>query len=343
MRTRSIRRAAMAATATGVLMTARRVGAERADRRFMRVDTHDHTVHEVGAARFRLPAAYQRSDGLVAYVAADLEAVSALLPSPLLHPVRLDRTHAMIGVIATGHFEIAARDPDGSTILLPPYGELGVFAAVTRRRLPPFVPLLLAWAADVPMGGFLLQLPVTSRIHRDVGRAIYGMPKFLADMEFGEDGPSRDVHVSEGGRTILDLRVEVGGHARLTRAPNIMYSVLDGRLIETVAESRAFVQIGFRARGGLKLGDHPVTDELQKLRLSERPLAAGIIQQQRFLLPAGRDIGPARERSWYQGTDEEFARFATRYADGSLVDHHAADRGQREAQPRGGAAETASG
>lgn len=299
----------------------------------MQIDPAKDTFHEVGTLRFSLPAAWHRTDGFVAYWAADLEAVKALLPSPQLYPVRIDRDRGLVGVFAFRHFESAARDPDDSTLSLPAYGEAGAYCAVTRRPLPPLVPLLLGWAADVPHGGYVLQLPVTARLHRDLGRAVWGFPKFLADMEFAEDGASRSVHVSEGDRRILDLRVEVGGGARLTRAPNIMYSVLDDRLIETTCPSRAFVQQGFRARGQLTLGDHPAIRELLDLGISGRPLAAWIIEQQRFLMVAGRDIGPASAGTRYEGRDAEFGRFTTRYADGTLVDHYAPDAWQREGRP----------
>jgi hypothetical protein len=333
MNTRLLLRAAKAAAAMGALKTARRAATERADRQFIHIDPARDTFHEVGTLRFRLPAAWQRTDGFVAYWPVDLEAVKALLPSPQLHPVRIDRDRGLVGVFAFRHFESAARNPDGSTFSLPAYGEAGVYCAVTRRPLPPLVPLLFEWAADVPMGGFVLQLPVTARLHRDGGRAIWGFPKFLADMEFAEDGASRSVHVRERDRTILDLRVEVGGDARLTRAPNVMYSVLDDRLIETTCPSRAFVQQSFRARAELTLGDHPAVRDLPGLRISGRPLAAGIVQQQRFLMPAGRDIGPASARARYAGSDAEFGSFTTRHADGTLVDHYAPDAWQRDGRP----------
>ncbi len=334
MNTKPIRRAGMAVAVTSALRSARRVTTARADRRFTHIDPAKDTFHEVGTLRLRLPAAWHRTDGFVAYWAADLEAVKALLPSPLLYPVRVDRDHGLVGVFAFRHFDSTARHPEGSTMPLPAYGEAGAYVAVTRRPMPPFVPLLLQWAADLPLGGFVLQLPVTARLHRDGGRALWGLPKFLADMEFVEDGVSRSVHVSEGGQTILDLLVEAGGNARLRRAPSVMYSVLDERLIETVCPSRAFVQQGFRVRGELRFGDHPVAAELRDLGLSGRPLAGGIVQQQRFVMPAGRDIGPARSRSRFEGGDEEFARFVTRHADGTFVDHYAPARARAEARTR---------
>ena len=319
-----MRRAATVATAAVAIRAVRRRIDTRADRRFMAIDPARDSLHEVGATRLRLPAHWHRTDGFATYWPADLDAVQELLPSPLLHPVRVDARHGLVGVAAFRHFESTARDPDGATMLLPPYGEVGVFVAVTRRPLPPFAPMLLQRLFDAAMsGGYVLHLPVTARFHRDGGRAIWGLPKFLADMEFGDRGASRSVHLSEGGQLILDLRVEASGGAGLSRAPSLLYSVRDGRLLEIRLASRTFAQVGTGAGAELTLGRHPAAAELRDVGLSTRPIARIVVQQQRFVMPVGRDLGPALARPWFEGGDGEFGRFVTRHADGSVVDHYA--------------------
>lgn len=317
----TFRRGIPAMIATGALLGARRAMTRRADRRFLSVDPKTFTVHEVGSDRFRLPAAFHRSDGLVAYVTADLTAAAALMPSPTLFPVRVGRGRALAGVFAARHLEVTATDPDGSMRALMPYGEVGIFLAATTTPMPPILPMLLELGLDQPMGMVILQLPVTSRAARDSGRLVWGMPKFLADMTFSESGDRRSVEVSDGGRSVVSLDLEVSGNARLSRAPTLIFSVLDGRLIRTVSPSRAFVQIGVRPDGLLTLGDHPVARALDELDLGTRPIVAGIVQQQRFLLPAGRDVGPATAIPWFDGSSAPCARFVTRHEDGTVVDH----------------------
>lgn len=325
---RFIRRAAVVATTVAAVRMARRSIGARADRRFMAIDPDGDSVHEVGAVQFRLPAHWHRTDGFATYWLADLDAVRALLPSPLLHPVRAGRGHGVVGISAFRHFESTARAPDGTTIVLPVYGEAGVFVAVTRQPMPPLVPFLLQRLLDAPIGGgYVLHLPVTARFHRDGGRKLWGLPKFTADMEFGDQGPSRSLHLSEGGRTIFDLRVEASGDARLSRAPNLLYSVLDSRLLEIRLESRTFAQVSLGAEAELSLGGHPATTELREVQLSRRPIATAVLQQQRFVMPVGRDIGPARRGRWFEGSDDEYGRFVTRHADGTLVDHYAVRSG----------------
>jgi Acetoacetate decarboxylase (ADC) len=341
---RFMRRTAAVATAAVALRVFRRGLDARGDRRFMAIDPGRDSLHEVGAIRFRLPAQWHRTDGFATYWLADLEAVQALLPSPLLYPVRVDRRHGLVGVSAFRHFESTARAPDGTTMLLPAYGEAGIFIAVTRRPMPPLAPLLLQRLFDAPViGGYVLHLPVTARFHRDGGRTVWGLPKFLADMEFGDDGTSRSVHLSEGGRTIFDLRVEASGSAGLSRAPNLLYSVLDGRLLEIRLESRTFAQVGTGADAELTLGHHPASAELREVSLSKRPIVSSVIQQQRFVMPVGRDLGPARPRRWFEGRDAEFSRFVTRHADGTLVDHYASGAGVHSQQREREAAEAAIG
>jgi hypothetical protein len=83
----------------------------------------------------------------------------------------------------------------------------------------------------------------------------------------------------------------------------------------------------------LTLGDHPAVRDLLDLGISGRPLAAAIIQQQRFLMPAGRDIGPAPARIRYEGSNAEYGSFTTRHADGTVVDHYAPGVPQRDGRP----------
>ncbi|MFI0447822.1 acetoacetate decarboxylase family protein [Actinomadura sp. 6N118] len=120
-----------------------------------------------------------------------------------------------------------------------------------------------------PIGAFIHWLPVNQAFTLDAGRTIWGFPKEIADIPMDLTSRIKRCAVRLGGRTALELAVKPGlpmpGGAA---APKVdAYSCLDGvtrRTPWTMSPS------GVRLRPGgasLKLGDHPVADELRGLGL----------------------------------------------------------------------------
>nr|WP_275585793.1 acetoacetate decarboxylase family protein [Geodermatophilus sabuli] len=238
---------------------------------------------------------------------ADPEAVAAALPSPELRPARWVDGRALISVAAFRYRAVTtADDPPG---VLAPYGELAVAAVVTRGPAPRLLPLL---RRRLPL--FVLHLPVTTAEARDAGRALWGFPKFVADMDFAEERPVRQVTLAEGSTTVLTLRVRGTGPVLSDRRPAVMYTARQGELLETVVPMAGRLRLGLgRRAGGLELGDHPVARELRAMDVSSAPLVVFDYLEHRSLLPPGRPIGPARDHPGHRGADRESGRCTVRH------------------------------
>jgi hypothetical protein len=275
--------------------------------------------------RLRLPVAYHRSDGFFAIVGADPDRVSKALPSERLRPVRLAGDRAAVYVGVYRYHDITMHTADGRTLGVRPYGEVIVAALVTRRPAPPVLPVLAPKAFS--MGAFVLHLPVTTRFARDGGVAWWGLPKFVADMDFTDDELERAVILREGGRRILTLTVRPSGRPVIDRSGTVLYSSLAGSLLEIVVPGVEVRRDRLGPSGGsVELGDHPVADELRGLGLADRPFATATILAARFVLPEGHPIGPACDYRGYAGTERELGRYTASHAGTPAIDLDAAWR-----------------
>ena len=173
--------------------------------------------------------------------------------------------------------------------------------------------------------GFVLHLPVTTREACVLGRDIFGLPKFVADMDFSESPDSRSVTVAEGGDEVLALTVRSGGAVFTDRAPFTMYSVLDGRLLQTVTERWGHSQFrGGGASGRLAVGDHPVGRGLRDLGVSAEPLLVLNNLDLRVILPAGTPVGKAGDHHGSSGCDRarERGRFTVAFPGTGRLDQY---------------------
>ncbi|MGY1637987.1 acetoacetate decarboxylase family protein [Geodermatophilus sp. SYSU D00742] len=260
-----------------------------------------------GGRSLTLPLRYPRNACFAAVHPASYRAVAAALPGDALRPVRWADGRALLSVAAFRYPVVLTSDsPEGR---LAPYGEVAVAVVVTRGPAPPLLPL-----ARRRLALFVLHLPVTTAEARDAGAALWGFPKFVADMDFTEERPVRRVTVAEGGTTVLELAVRGRGPALPDRRPAVMYTTLDGELLETVVPMAGRMRVGAgRHAGALRLGDHPVADSLRALDVSPRPLAVFDFLEHRSLLPAGRPVGRAPAYTGYRGGERVSGRCTVRH------------------------------
>ncbi|MGY1727319.1 acetoacetate decarboxylase family protein [Geodermatophilus sp. SYSU D01062] len=256
----------------------------------------------------RLPLAYHDAAVACSYHLASAAAVAALLPRdggrPLLRPIPVPGGRTLVAVHAFRYRTVTWTDADGGTHALAPYGEVGVTAGVVGPGA--------RGAARPAVGGFVLQLPVTSREARDLGRAEWGLPKWLGDMDFLDEPGRQRVRLSEAGADVLVHTVRARGPALRGSPARTLWSVRGGRLLET----RIPVLARWQARPGpggaeLALGEHPVADALRAIGLSLAPLAAFRAVEYRSTLPAGRPLGAAdaAPAPAHPGRDDEYGRF----------------------------------
>jgi hypothetical protein len=298
--------------------------------------TGPRPVAEVAGHRVRGPAYYHRADAFEALHLASYEAVRAALPTEDLFPVRWFDGRAVVQVMALRYHEVSGTDvtdgEPGWTRMLSPYGEVAVSALVTRRPRPRGVPLFRPTVTGV--GGFVLHLPVTTREARDLGLAIFGLPKFVADMDFTESPTARTVTVSEAGAEVLTLTVRPGGPVAAALDPLSLYSVLEGRLLETSARALGHRQVRVGHAGGeLTLGSHPVGQSLRALEFSSAPLMVFSYLDQRLVLPWGAPVGIARDYMGHVGEDRERGRFTVAYPGTGPLDQYEITVGPVPRQP----------
>ena len=250
-----------------------------------------------GDCSFRLPILYFREDSFVLFFTADEEKVRALLPVETLYPVVVSKGRAVIGIAAFNYIETT----------IGPYGELGVAVPVVHGKRPVPVWPLLREASFSGFGMFVLHLPVTTRIARDAGRLVWGYPKFVADMCFTVLPEYIECELSEGERHVLTMRVARKGFIKKDSRPLVTYSVKDGELIRTVIDQRAIYMFELFPDGAfLKLGDHPVAEELKGLGLSKKPFASRVYLYRPAILPEGEVVERAvGEYKGYAGEDRE--------------------------------------
>lgn len=322
MRWSLIKGAGLAGVGIASVAAAARRAEERALTSFYAAGERDAPVWEVREARVRPPAHLHRSDGFSALYSVDAEAVAAMLPSTELLPVRLTGGRAGLMIAAYRHHEIDIAAADGSTVTIRPYGEIVIGVPVTRRPAPPMLPLFLP--ARYGAGTFVLHAPVTTRLARDLDRA-WGLPAFVADMEFDEEPAGCGVRLSEGGLHILTLRVRAAGRVAFDRAPIVLYGAREGALQAVSMPTLAYRQQRLGgAAADLELGEHPVARELRRLGVS-----GGVVMSRRTLVmrarrPAGRLLGETRPCTGHAGSEADTGLYAVRHAAGESIDQYAA-------------------
>jgi hypothetical protein len=116
------------------------------------------------------------------------------------------------------------------------------------------------------VGIYVHHLPVNQAFTLEAGRALWGYPKFMADIEIRDDARAMTCALDDDGTHVFTLTIE---HGRLVPFPSQhppTYTFLGGALRRTEWETSG----GTHARFGgatLALGDHPISEELRALGL----------------------------------------------------------------------------
>jgi len=206
-----------------------------------------------------------------------LERIRELLPSPRLYPLRLTPRSGVTVIVAYQY-----RDTD-----IGPYNEVAIGFPVTVDRNSPVLTELRRFQVQ---GGsvFIWQLPVTIAIARDLGVEAAGYPKFLADIEMGDEAGLATCRVSAGERHILTLRLRHRKpRRRLERTRMWPVTVKSDRLLRGLAVNNIpQAAVAFHGRGvELELGDHPLADGLRHLEMGRVIMASYAPANQTILSP----------------------------------------------------------
>lgn len=244
--------------------------------------TSDSKTVTYGKLSFDLPILYFRDDAFALFFTADRKKVTSFMPSHRLHPVLLSARKAMVGIAAFNYIDTT----------IGAYGEVAVVLPAVYSASPPpvLIPALLE-SRYPDFGMLVMHLPVTNTLARDAGRQEWGYTKFVADMHFTITPEFMECRLSEKDQHILTLRVGRRGVAMRDKKPLVTFSVKEGNLLKTTIPQRCTTRSAIKPRDSfLQLGDHPVSETIHALGLSQRPFMSRYYLERSGILPAGRII-----------------------------------------------------
>ncbi len=222
---------------------------------------------EIAGQAAKVPVFYYDSGAMTALFPARYGELRRLLPDPRFVPARLAPGLGAVGIGCLEH-----RDSD-----LGPYNELAVLIPLSvpaYRANPPGRALVQA-SRSGRLHAFVQHLPVTTEIALRGGVDFYNFPKFVAAIDFEDDGERRRCRLLEGREPILTFtgaRLAATGRAR---QQYFLHLWMDGQPQQTEFKFEQ-LQVATTLRPGaatLELGGrHPIAKELDRLLVSRRSL-----------------------------------------------------------------------
>ncbi|PTR28999.1 acetoacetate decarboxylase [Rhodococcus sp. OK519] len=229
------------------------------------------SFHQVLGKQVDMPVQIRTATAFMAMYSVPTEAAQKLIDHTGLEILQWRRGRGLCGLVFVDYI-------DGD---LGPYNEFGVTFMVRnhRRTGRTSVPADLRSLATGNAGALIHQLPVDGEFTLAAGRGIWGFPKIMAEFETDHVSDLRRGRVSQDGHLIAELTVKQGipTPGRGANTSLEAYSHLDGVTRHT---SWDMSPTGVRTRLGgadLRLGDHPIADELRSLGLPRRALATTTI------------------------------------------------------------------
>ena len=118
------------------------------------------------------------------------------------------------------------------------------------------------------------KLPVTTRLANDAGIRMWGFQKTIEEIDFEVSDGRAAFKLRMDGQEVLDYSVRARGKQQQPRAASAVYSNFEGAPHVTYLEHE-FRDVGVSLGGGrLRLGSHPIAEQLRGLGLPRRPFIA---------------------------------------------------------------------
>lgn len=222
------------------------------------------STHTVLGREVVMPVRIRYARAFMASYRVPADAAQRLIEYSGLRVLRLPLDRALCTILFVDYI-------DGD---LGPYNEFGVSFMVGHHTEAGGGGLGdLRALATGKAGVFIHRLPVDGEFTLAAGRGIWGFPKIIADFDTDHEAPVRRGTLSQDGSLIVDLSVKPGIATPGRRGAGTSfdaYSHIDGVTRCTTWEMEPS---GMRARLGgadLRLGDHPIANELATLGLPTR-------------------------------------------------------------------------
>lgn len=230
-----------------------------------------------------LPYLYYDVRSLAAIYTAKSSKIKALLPSQDMRPVELIPGRCLV---AFACFEY--RKTDG-----PPYNEVSISFLITykKRQIPGLTSarMLLSRATE----SYVWQLPVTTEQARAGGVDLFSYPKFIADIEFENDGEWITCILADKGQEVLrmsgkNLKTKRG---KITRY--ITYAVENSTplMAEIWVNPIEYAEAYGGSAVQLQIGTgHPICETLEHVGISKQALAFQYSPYNQAILFPARNI-----------------------------------------------------
>ena len=220
-------------------------------------EVEQHEV-EITGGSCGVPILYRDAYIFAGVFAAPTLKLKELLPTSKLVPVEMYPGKGLLGFLAADY-----RDTS-----IGPYKEFAI--TVPARYRPKFNPPLfpvLRMGASLSYEVFVWQLPLTSELGLHAGVDIWGLPKFLADIEFAEDEKAVSCRLAEGSEEILTLEVKKNAARMKTYFDFIMFSEKGRELLRTHTNGiSSSLGRSFKPGGAkLTLGDHTLSRRIREV------------------------------------------------------------------------------
>lgn len=221
------------------------------------------TTHETSEGPVNLPILYYDTSYVFAFFLVSAQAAAAQLGDADLRPAMSWRGKTLV-VLANYHYR-------NSTV--GPYAEVGLAVPVVPRNARSGNRWLQAWCdpdrVRRDLGYHILHLPVTTEAANAAGRELWGLPKFVTDIDVHHRGRMIDVRVADPDSPdpIMTLQGRACMGVPAPQFPVMLYSRHERELLRTTVTGRgpSTLRLGGNVRVRLGAGDHPMVQTMRAL------------------------------------------------------------------------------
>lgn len=222
-----------------------------------------HRNYTILGREVHLPFEVRDATAAVAFYLVSAAAAQALVNPSGLSVARVmpGRTICTIGALDYKDGELGA------------YQEMSItfFVHEPGSRFVPFLGTVVGMLRS-NLSAYVYSLPVDGELTCETGRLIWGLPKFIADIDISSEGDTQTAVLRADGQHVFTQAMRMGGNRTIESRGQVSYAVRDGLLHRSTSDMRG-EQVAARLGGAtLELGTHPLADELRSLGLPKRPL-----------------------------------------------------------------------
>ncbi len=220
-----------------------------------------HDRYVIQGREVTLPVHVAHARAGMALFAADATRVGAELPSGLA-PVVTRPGRTVIALLTVQYVD----NPLGD------YAE-GVVASVVRPSTEPGAVASLRDVAAGRYGIFVHHMPVSQSFTREAGERIWGFPKTVDTLDLRQSPRRGGLRWATDDGEVFELTVPRGGRLPVPAQTSTAYTFHGGVVWRTPL---SMTGTGMRVGPGgarLRLGTHPVADQLRRFGLGRRALA----------------------------------------------------------------------